>query len=94
MARCPECSAKLTIPNDIARWDRFFCEACKAELEVLSLRPLELEAVYGFEESGVLDDLDENGDDAEDLEDLEELDWDEDDDEDDDDDDDDDDDEW
>ena len=92
MARCPECSARLTIPNDVARWDRITCESCQAELEILSLKPLELEAVYGFEESGVLDDLDDDPDDAEDLDDL---DWDEDDDEDDDtDDDDDDDDEW
>ena len=89
MARCPECSAKLSLPEDLARWDRISCDSCNAELEVLSLKPLELEAVYDFEENGVLDDLDEDLDDAEDLEDLDWVEDDEDEDEDDDDDDDD-----
>lgn len=56
-----------------------------AELEVLSLRPLELEAVLDVEENGLLDELEEE---LEDLDEVEELDWDEDDEGDDDDDDD------
>ncbi|MGC9467352.1 MAG: hypothetical protein ACP5HS_02055 [Anaerolineae bacterium] len=80
MARCPECGAKLQLPENLSRWDRIYCESCNAELEVLSLRPLELEAVYDFEEDE-LEDLDEELDESEDIEDLEDLDWDEDDDE-------------
>ena len=81
MARCPECSEKLTLPLDLARWDHINCQSCNAELEVLSLKPLELEAVFDFEEEGILDDLDEDLEDAEDLEDLDDLNWDEDDEE-------------
>ncbi len=78
MARCPECGEKLTLPDGLARWDRIYCESCNAELEVLTLKPLELEAVYDSEANGLLDDLEEN-DDSEDLEDLDDLEWDEDD---------------
>ncbi len=85
MARCPECGEKLTLPQDLERWDHIHCESCNAELEVLSLRPLELEAVLDVEENGLLDELEEE---LEDLDEVEELDWDEDDEGDDDDDDD------
>ncbi len=78
MARCPECGEKLTLPDGLARWDRIYCESCHAELEVLTLKPLELEAVYDSEENGLLDDLEES-DDSDDLEDLDDLEWDEDD---------------
>ncbi|MGC9348732.1 MAG: hypothetical protein ACP5JG_11380 [Anaerolineae bacterium] len=79
MARCPECGAKLSLAEDLERWDRIYCEACHAELEVLSLKPLELEAVYDFEEDGLLDDLDDE--DFDDLDDLDELEWDDEDEE-------------
>jgi alpha-aminoadipate carrier protein LysW len=72
MARCPECGAKLQLPPNLERWDRVYCGSCNAELEVLSLRPLELEAVYDFEEDEITDDLDE------DLEDSDDFEWDED----------------
>ncbi len=77
MARCPECGEKLQIAPNLERWDRVYCGSCNAELEVLSVRPLELEAVYDFEEDNVIVDLDEDLDDSDDLED-----WDEDDEED------------
>lgn len=83
MARCPECGEKITLPADLERWDRFYCGSCNAELQVLSLRPLELEAVLDSEEG---DELLEDLEDLEDAEDLEDLNWDEDEDEDDDDD--------
>ena len=82
MARCPECGAKLSLAQDLERWDHIYCEECNAELEVLSLKPLELEAVYDFEENDLLETLD--NDDFDDLEDLDELEWDDDDEEDDD----------
>lgn len=72
MARCPECNTRLTLPEGLVRWDHFYCESCNAELEILSLRPLELEAVYDFEEDDLLDDLDDEDD-------LDELEWDDDD---------------
>ena len=78
MARCPECGAKLTLAKDLERWDRIYCETCNAELEVLSLQPLELEAVYDFEDDDLLNDLDDE--DFDDLDDLDELEWDDEDD--------------
>ncbi|MGC9394310.1 MAG: hypothetical protein ACP5J4_05600 [Anaerolineae bacterium] len=76
MARCPECNGKLVIPSDLERWDRIFCEVCGIELEVVDVNPLELEAVYDFEDDdNALDELEEDEDD---------LEWDDDDDDDDD----------
>ena len=91
MARCPECSEKLTLPPALDRWDRIYCGSCNAELQVLSLRPLELEAIFDFEEG---DEVAEALEDLEASDELEDLEWDDDDEGDDDDDDDDDDDEW
>lgn len=84
MARCPECNAKLTVPEEVKRWDRIPCQACGVDLEVLSTSPLELEAVY---------EIDEDDDLLSELEEDDDGDW-EDDDDDDSDDDDDDSDEW
>lgn len=75
MARCPECGARLQVAEDIQRWDRIYCGSCNAELEVLSLKPLELEAVYDFDEDDVVTDIDDDS-----LDDLEDLNFDEDDD--------------
>ncbi len=77
MARCPECGEKLALPASLDRWDRIYCESCKAELEVLNLKPLELEAVFDSGEDGLLDVLDEDLEDAEDLEESDDLEWDE-----------------
>ena len=69
MARCPECNAKLVVAPDLERWDRIFCEACGIELEVVDVSPLELEAVYDFEDDdNALDELEEDEDDL--LDDL------------------------
>lgn len=69
MAKCPECNVKLVLPRKLKRSDRIFCRECQAELEVVGLEPLELEAIYDFEDDGdVLDDLEE---------DLEDVTWEE-----------------
>jgi len=76
MARCPECGQKLTFREGLQRWDHIYCESCHAELEVLSPMPLELEAVFEFEDEELVrdlnDDLDDDGDLVED-----DIDWDE-----------------
>jgi lysine biosynthesis protein LysW len=65
MARCPECGQKLTFREGLQRWDHIYCESCHAELEVLNSMPLELEAVFEFEDDelvrGLNDDLDDDG---------------------------------
>lgn len=75
MARCPECNARIEIPAEVAQFERVYCLGCGAELEVLSLRPLELEAVFDF---------DDDDDVIEELELGRDPDWDDDDDDDDD----------
>ena len=92
MAHCPECGQKLTHREGLERWDHIYCESCHAELEVLSPMPLELEAVFEFEDEELIRDL---NDDLEDDGDViaDDINWDENDDGDEDDDDDDDD-EW
>lgn len=69
MALCPECEAKLTLPEELEVGDVVVCRTCEAVLEVITLRPLELELVR------YLDDTEE--DEEEELEDFEdvELDW-------------------
>ena len=77
MARCPECGARLEIPEDLKRLDHFYCPSCNAELEVLNLEPLELEAIYEFEaddeiEIELLEEEEEEEEDEEDEEEEEE----------------------
>ncbi len=68
MALCPECESKLTLPEEAEVGDVVVCKTCEAVLEIISLRPLELELVR------YLDDAEEE--EEEDLEDFEdELDW-------------------
>jgi hypothetical protein len=70
MARCPECGQKLTFREGLKRWDHIYCGSCHAELEVLNAVPLELEAVFEFEDEELIrdlnDDLEDDGDVVED----------------------------
>lgn len=60
MARCPECGQKLTFREGLKRWDHIYCESCHAELEVLNPMPLELEAVFEFEDEELIRDLNDD----------------------------------
>ena len=81
MARCPECGQKLRFREDLKRWDHIYCESCHAELEVLNAVPLELEAVFEFEDEELVRDLnDDLEDDGDVVVDEDEIDWDENDD--------------
>ncbi|HKR00363.1 MAG TPA: lysine biosynthesis protein LysW [Pyrinomonadaceae bacterium] len=42
MTTCPECDGQLTIPDDAIQGEIVPCQDCGAELEVLSLAPLEV----------------------------------------------------
>ena len=39
---CPECDAQLTLPTDVIEGEIVPCQDCGAELEVISVAPLEL----------------------------------------------------
>ncbi len=42
-ARCPMCSEDTTVPKQAKLGTPVVCEHCEAELEVVSLKPLELD---------------------------------------------------
>jgi lysine biosynthesis protein LysW len=54
MTRCPECSARVLGARDLELWDHIFCQVCGAELEVVSIAPLDLEGVYDFDDEELL----------------------------------------
>jgi len=67
MARCPECSAVLTLSSPPELYDRIYCESCGVSLEVISTSPLEFEYLADYAD---LEDPEMEWD--EDLEDIEE----------------------
>ena len=82
MAKCPECGTKLAITKEVKRGDQIECSTCGRILDVLNVRPLELEAVSRITRLKQLSDLDWDDDDEveedPDIEDLtvDEEDWD------------------
>jgi len=47
---CPECDAPLTLNDDLIEGEIVPCPECGAELEVVSLEPLQLELAPELEE--------------------------------------------
>jgi alpha-aminoadipate/glutamate carrier protein LysW len=47
---CPECDATLTLNNDLIEGEIVPCPDCGAELEVISVEPLELALAPTIEE--------------------------------------------
>ena len=47
---CPECDASLGIPTDAMENELIACGDCGAELEIISLAPLQLELAPEIEE--------------------------------------------
>lgn len=41
--KCPMCGASVTVAKNAKEGDLVYCDACEAELEVVSLKPLELD---------------------------------------------------
>lgn len=57
MAKCPECGALLDfVEDEVEEGEEFTCPDCSADLEVVSIHPLEL---------GVIDDEEEEEEEAE-----------------------------
>ena len=50
MGLCPECGATVKLENDVVEGEIIACEECGAELEVISVDPLELELAPEEEE--------------------------------------------
>jgi alpha-aminoadipate carrier protein LysW len=70
MATCPECDADIEVDEfDVDKGDEITCPECGSNLEVVSLSPLELEAVEDDEDDlDDDDDLDEDEDEGDDEE--------------------------
>ncbi len=76
MAKCPECGTRLTIGTEIKRGDHITCSTCQSVLDVLNVRPLELEVIAERKQPDDLDELDwddDELDDEEEDEDIEDL---------------------
>jgi alpha-aminoadipate carrier protein LysW len=75
MVTCPECDAGVDVDEyDVNKGDLLTCPECGTDLEVVSVSPIELEAVSDEDEDE--DDEDDEDDlDDEDDEDEEEEDW-------------------
>ncbi len=50
MGICPECGASVDLGYDVVEGEIIECEECGAELEVISVNPLELELAPEEEE--------------------------------------------
>ncbi len=75
--KCPMCGASVTVPTNAKEGDLVYCDACDAELEIVNLKPLELD--WPLEDY----DYDEDNEDYEyedDFEDDDDYDYDDDDD--------------
>jgi len=78
MVNCPKCDAVIEIDEDeLDEGDTLTCEECGADLSVVSLDPLELEAAEEEEEAEEEDDFDYDSDEdeEEEEEEEEEEDW-------------------
>ncbi len=62
MIKCPECHVTISLPPHMQLWDRFFCEACGVELEVVEQHPWELESVVDLDDDDGDDTRDEDTD--------------------------------
>ena len=70
---CPMCGAKVSVPSNVKEGNIVFCDACEAELEVVSVKPLELDwPLDDYDEDDYDDDYDDYDDDDYDYDDDDE----------------------
>lgn len=50
VAECPACESIITLSNRLGVGDRIECPECEEQLEVISLRPPELDYVFDDED--------------------------------------------
>jgi len=69
-AKCPMCGAAVSVPTNVKEGDLVFCDSCDAELEVVNVKPLELDwPLDDFEEDYDDDDYEDDYDDYDDYDD-------------------------
>ena len=72
-AKCPMCGASVGVPTKVKEGDQVFCDACDAELEVVSVKPLELDWPLDDIEDEY-EDHDDDDDDDDDYDDFDDYD--------------------
>jgi len=73
MAICPECEFEIDVDEyDVDKGDTLECDNCGTTLEVVGLKPIELDVVVDEDEDEEKDGLDEDEDEDEKEEDWEE----------------------
>lgn len=50
MAECPACGSTFALSKKVKAGDHIYCPECGEELEVISLRPLELDYAFHDED--------------------------------------------
>lgn len=58
-AYCPDCDGPIRLRGKVALGMRVTCPSCGTELEVVSLKPLELDWVYDYEDEEFEEDYEE-----------------------------------
>jgi lysine biosynthesis protein LysW len=48
--RCPECLAPIYLKREVELWDPVTCPECHTALEVVNLRPLQLDYMEGYDD--------------------------------------------
>lgn len=59
--KCPMCGASITVASNVKEGSMVICDSCDAELEVVSVRPLELD--WPLDDMDYDDDYDDYDDD-------------------------------
>ena len=77
-AVCPDCDESIRVPGKPQLGQRFVCQSCSAELEVINLEPIELD--WAFDEPEDDDDdwdmeWDEGADDEDELDEEDDEDY-------------------
>lgn len=69
-AKCPMCNSFVNVPGNGKEGDLVYCDSCNAELEIVSLKPLELDWPLGeFEYEGGYDGYEYEDDEYDDYDD-------------------------
>jgi lysine biosynthesis protein LysW len=65
--KCPMCGAGVSVPTNVKQGDIVYCDSCDAELEVVNVKPLELD--WPLDDYDYDEDFDEDYDDDDDFDD-------------------------
>jgi alpha-aminoadipate carrier protein LysW len=59
-ALCPECEERISLNPHARLGQKIVCPGCEADLEVISVQPLEFDWAYDWSDDGEWDDADDD----------------------------------